>query len=111
MDESIEKSKAHIILEIIEYESHSVVTKKILKKPTGEISIMSFDTGESLKERTSPFDSFAQIIDGKCEIIISGKSNILSSGESMIIPAHTANSIKANSRFKMILTIIKSGYE
>jgi quercetin dioxygenase-like cupin family protein len=107
----IEKSKAHITVEIIEYIANSVVIKTIIKKSTGNISVMSFDNGEGLTEKTSPFDSFAQIIDGKAEIVISGKSNMLLTGESIVIPAHASNFVKPNGRFKMILTVIKSGYE
>jgi len=107
----LEKSKAHIIVEIIEYVPGSVVIKTVIKKSTGNISVMSFDTGEGLTEKTSPFDTFAQIIDGKAEIVIDKISHILRSGEGIIIPAHTPNLIKPNGRFKMILTIIKSENE
>lgn len=106
-----EKSKAMIIVEIIEYVPDSVVIKTIIKKSTGNINAVSFDTGEKLEEKISPFDTFIQIIDGKAEVIIDGKSNLLETGQSIIIPAHTRNSFKANDRFKMISTIIKSGYE
>lgn len=107
----IEKSKVHITVEIIEYIPNSVVIKTILKKSTGNISVMSFDSGEGLTEKTSPFDTFAQIIDGKAEIVIGGDSHLLETGQSIVIPAHAPNFIKPNARFKMIQTIIKSGYE
>jgi quercetin dioxygenase-like cupin family protein len=107
----VERSKALIIVEIIEYVPNSVVSKTIIKKSTGNISIMSFDSGEGLTEKISPFDTFAQIIEGQAEIVIDGKSNVLVSGQGIVIPAHLSNIIKANGRFKMISTIIKSGYE
>ncbi len=107
----IEKSKAFITIEIIEYILNSVVIKTILKKSTGNISVMSVDSGEGLTEKTSPFDTFAQVIDGQAEIVISGISNLLKTGQSIVIPAHAPNLIKPNERFKMILTVIKSGYE
>lgn len=107
----IEKSKTYITVEIIEYMPNSVVIKTILKKSTGNISVMSVDTGEGLTERTSPFDTFAQVIEGKAEIVIDDESFLLETGESIIMPAHKSNLIKANVRFKMILTVIKSGYE
>jgi quercetin dioxygenase-like cupin family protein len=72
---------------------------------------MSFDSGEGLTEKTTPFDTFIQIIEGKAEIVISGKSNFLTTGESIVIPAHAANFVRPNGRFKMIQTVIKSGYE
>ena len=107
----LEKSKAHIIVEIIEYMANSVVIKTIIKKSTGNISVMSFDSGEGLTEKTSPFDTFVQIIEGKAEIVIEKVTTLLESGQGIIIPAHTSNFIKPNGRFKMISTIIKSGYE
>lgn len=107
----LEKSKAHIIVEIIEYIPNSVVIKTILRKSTGNISVMSFDSGEGLTEKISPYDTFAQIIEGKADIVINGSSNLLEAGQGIIIPAHLPNLIRPNGRFKMILTIIKSGYD
>jgi quercetin dioxygenase-like cupin family protein len=107
----LEKSKSHIIVEIIEYMANSVVIKTIIKKSTGNISIMSFDSGEGLTEKTSPFDTFIQIIEGKADVVIDKVSHLLQSGMGITIPAHSPNYIKPNGRFKMISTIIKSGYE
>jgi quercetin dioxygenase-like cupin family protein len=110
-ENELEKSKAHIIVEIIEYMANSVVIKTIIRKSTGNISIMSFDSGEGLTEKTSPFDTFVQIIEGKAEIVIDKIPHLLESGMGITIPAHASNFIKPNGRFKMISTIIKSGYE
>ena len=107
----VEKAKAFIIVEIIEYIPNSVVIKTIIKKTTGNVCAVSFDTGEALAKKTSPFDTFIQIVEGKAEISIDGILNVLDKGQSIILPAHTSTSIKANERFKMISTIIKSGYE
>lgn len=107
----LEKSKSHIIVEIIEYVPNAVVSKTIIKKSTGNISVMSFDSGEGLMEKTSPFETFSQIIEGSACIVIDKISHVLEAGQGIIIPAHSPNFIKPNGRFKMILTIIKSGYE
>ncbi len=107
----LDKAKSYIVVEIIEYVPNSVVSKTIIRKSTGNISVMSFDTGEGLAEKMSPFDSFAQIIEGKAEIVIDGVCHRLDTGMGIIIPAHALNYIKRDGRFKMILTIIKSGYE
>jgi len=107
----LEKSKAHIIVEIIEYMANSVVSKTIIRKSTGNISVMSFDSGEGLTEKISPFDTFVQIIEGHAEIVIDKLTHLLESGQGIIIPAHASNFIKPNGRFKMISTVIKSGYE
>ena len=107
----VEKSKAFIIVEIIEYVPNSVVIKTIIKKTTGNVTAVSIDTGEALTEKVSPFDTFIQVIDGKAEIFINDQSHMLNTGDSIIISAHARHTIKANERFKMISTIFKSGYE
>jgi len=107
----VEKAKPHILIEIIEYISNSVVSKTIIRKTTGNVNVVAIDTGEALAEKTSPFDTFIQIIEGTAEIIIDKKSNMLNTGEGIIIPAHTSNNIRAKKRFKMISTVIKNGYE
>jgi len=107
----VKKAKALIIVEIIEYVPNAVVIKTIIKKTTGNITVVSIDSGEAMTEKIIPFDTFVQIIDGKAEIIIEGESNLLNTGDAIIIPAHTPNIVRAKERFKMISTIIKSGYE
>jgi quercetin dioxygenase-like cupin family protein len=107
----LEKSKAHIIVEIIEYVPNAVVSKTIIKKTTGTVTVSSFDTGEELAEKISPFDSYVQIIDGAAEVTVDDKKHMLGLGEGIIIPAHTSHCFNANQQFKMISTIIKSGYE
>lgn len=110
-ENDINLNEPHIMVEIIEYEPNSVVIKTIIKKTTGNVSVISFDIGEGFVEKISPFDTFVQIIDGKAEIILDGVSHIMNTGEGMIIPAHISNIVKANEKFKMIQTVIKSGYE
>ncbi|MEJ7828695.1 MAG: cupin domain-containing protein [Segetibacter sp.] len=107
----LEKSKAHIIVEIIEYMPNAVVSKTIIKKLTGNVTVSSFDTGEELAEKTSPFDAYIQIIDGTAELAINNKNYMLRLGEGIIIPAHAKHHFNANVKFKMISTVIKSGYE
>lgn len=111
MDTSeIEKAKSHIIVEIIQYIPNAVLSKTIIKKTTGNITASSFDAGEELAEKTSPFDNYIQI-DGTAEIIINEKTHKLTLGQGIIIPAHAKHCFNANVQFKMISTIIKSGYE
>lgn len=107
----VEKSKIHILIEIIEYVPNSVASKTIIRKTTGNISVVAIDISEALAEKISPFGTFVQIIEGKAEIVIDDQPNLLQTGQGIIIPAHTSNIVKANGRFKMISTIIKSGYE
>ena len=110
-DHEISKGTTHIIVELIEYEHNAVVSKSIMKKATGTIDALSVASGAALNKRTSPFDTFAQIIDGSAIIVIDGRSTTLLTGQGIIIPAHTSNYTQPNGPFKMLLTVIKSGYE
>jgi quercetin dioxygenase-like cupin family protein len=110
-DNEIPKGTSHIIVELIQYEHDSVVSKTIMKRATGSINVLSFDNGEGMNEKTSPFDTYAQVIDGHAVIIIDGVSTKLETGQCIIIPAHKSSHIKPDGRFKLLLTVIKSGYE
>jgi len=105
------KEKAHIIVEIIEYVPNSVVSKTIVKKTTGSVTVSSFDEGEELAEKTSPFDNYIQIIDGNAELEINREKFYLKLGQGIIIPAHARYCFNANEQFKILSTVIKSGYE
>jgi quercetin dioxygenase-like cupin family protein len=106
-----EKSKIFIVVETVDYVPNSVVTKTIIRKTTGNVSAVSFDSGETTTEKISPFDTLIQVIEGTAEILIDSLSYVLRTGQSIIIPAHSRNAITAKERFKMISTVIKSGYE
>ncbi|MEO7530829.1 MAG: cupin domain-containing protein [Sediminibacterium sp.] len=108
---AIEKSIPFILVEILEYVPNDVLIKTIIRKTTGNVTAFSVDSGGILTEKISPFDILIQVIDGKAEIIINEDVHLLETGESIIVPAHARTTIKANVRFKMLSTIIKSGYE
>ncbi|MDR6804232.1 quercetin dioxygenase-like cupin family protein [Dyadobacter sp. BE34] len=110
-NEELAKAKAHIIVEIIEYVPNAVLSRTIIKKTTGNVTVSAFDAGEEIAEKSSAFDTYIQIIDGSAEIIIDGKKHQLARGQGIIIPAHQRNSFCAKEPFKMISTVIKSGYE
>lgn len=107
----IEKGTSHNIVELIEYEHNAVVSKSIMKRATGSINALSFASGEGLNEKISPFDTYVQVIDGDAIIEIDGKSSKLNTGDGILIPAHKPSHINPNGRFKLLLTVIKSGYE
>lgn len=107
----LEKGKIHIIVEIIEYMANAVVSKTIIKKTTGNITATSFDAGEELDEKITPFDTYIQIIDGVAELTINDEKYKLKLGEGIVIPAHSKYHFNATEQFKMISTVIKSGYE
>ncbi|MDX1954047.1 MAG: cupin domain-containing protein [Chitinophagaceae bacterium] len=111
MGSELEKAKIHFIVEIIEYIPHSVLSKTIIRKTTGNVTVTSFAAGEEIEEKTSPFDTFIQIIDGTADITIAEKKFKLTLGEGIIIPAHAEHRFDADEQFKMISTVIKTGYE
>ncbi len=103
-----EKGKKFSYANSISYAENAVVSKQVLKKKTGNISLFAFDKGEGLSEHTTPYDAVASIVDGKAEISIDGVSNILEAGESITMPAGIPHALRAVERFKMVLTMIKS---
>ena len=103
-----EKSKVFSFSDSVEYASGGILSKTVLKKETGNISLFSFAKGEALSEHTAPFDAMIQVVDGKAEVIIGGKSFILESGQTIIMPANIPHAVKAIEKFKMVLTMIKS---
>jgi quercetin dioxygenase-like cupin family protein len=101
-------AKPFNISNLIDYQENSVVSREIIKKETGTVTIFAFDKGEGLSEHTAPFDAMVQIIDGTAEIVISGNKNIVQSGEMIIMPGNVPHALNAVDRFKMILTMIRS---
>ena len=108
MSNEFEKAKVFTFDGAIDYSSGGIVSKTVLKKQTGNISLFSFDKGEALSEHTAPFDAMIQVVDGKGEITIGGKPFIVESGQTIIMPANISHSVKAVEKFKMVLTMIRS---
>ena len=104
----IEKSSVFNLDKSIDYAASAIVSKTILKKETGNISLFAFAKGEGLSEHTAPFDAMIQVIDGKGEVIIGGTSFLLESQQCIIMPANITHAVKATENFKMMLIMIKS---
>lgn len=102
------KSQVFSFHSSIDYNDGAIVSKTVLKKESGNISLFAFAKGEGLSEHTAPFDAMIQIVDGRGEIIIGGESFVLDAGQSIIMPANIPHAVKAVEKFKMVLTMIKS---
>jgi quercetin dioxygenase-like cupin family protein len=100
--------KPHIVVDMVDYQADSVVSKTIIEKKTGTVTLFAFDQGQGLSEHTAPFDALVQVLDGEVEIKISGKPFHVKQGEMIIMPAHEPHALKAVKRFKMLLTMIRS---
>lgn len=94
--------------DMIGYQDDSVVSKTIIEKKTGTVTLFSFDKGQGLSEHTAPFDALVHVVDGEVEITISGVPYRLSAGEMIVMPAGEPHALDAVERFKMILTMIRS---
>ncbi len=94
--------------DLVDYQVDAVVSRTIIDKKTGTVTLFSFDAGQGLSEHTAPFDALVYICDGEAEVTISGKSNRLKEGEMVIMPANEPHALGAIKKFKMILVMIKS---
>ena len=94
--------------ELVNYQDGSIVSREMVKKPTGNVTIFAFDEGQGLSEHTAPFDALVQVLEGETEISIAGQPHRLHGGELILMPAHQPHAVKALKRFKMILTMIRS---
>lgn len=102
------KSKKLDIENLINYQDGSVVSREILKLPTGTLTVFAFSAGQGLSEHTAPFDATIYILDGEAEVKISGQIHIVKKGELTIMPANKPHSLKAEKPFKMLLIMIRS---
>ena len=101
-------TNAEILEDLVAYQDGSVVSKTLLKKETGNVTLFAFDKGQGLSEHTAPFDALVYVIDGAGEILISGNPTVVKKGEILMMPAGKPHALKAIERFKMVLTMIKS---
>jgi len=101
-------AKALNLSDLAAYQEGSVVSREILKKKTGTVTLFAFDQGQGLSEHTAPFDALVYILDGEAEITVSGKPLRVQKGEMIIMPAHNPHALQAVKRFKMVLIMIRS---
>ena len=100
-------NESNKLSDLVEYQQESVVSKTLIKKEKGTITVFAFDKGQGLSEHTAPFDALVQVLDGKADILLDGKSNVVSKGEMIIMPANVPHALKAIEKFKMMLVMIK----
>ena len=115
MEDKSEPSKPEELLatlleprRLVEYQQGAIVSRTIVDKPTGTVTLFAFDQGQALSEHTAPFDALVQVLDGEGEFTIEGKPFRLAAGQALIMPAHKPHAVTAVGRFKMLLTMIRS---
>ena len=100
--------KASVLADLVQYQEDAVVSKTVIKKETGTVTLFAFDSNQGLSEHTAPFDAMVCVLDGSVEITISKKPYVLKKGEMIILPVGEPHSLRALERFKMMLTMIRS---
>jgi quercetin dioxygenase-like cupin family protein len=98
---------ARLLAELVDYQSDAVVSRTLLARPTGTVTLFAFDKGQSLSEHTAPFDALVLGLDGDLEITVAGKRNRLASGDVLLMPANKPHAVQAVSRSKMLLIMIR----
>ena len=96
------------MINLVAYQPDSIVSRTVIDKTAGTLTLFAFDKGQGLSEHTAPFDVMVYVLDGIAEVTIAGKSNAVKQGEMLIMPANQPHALKALSRFKMMLVMIKS---
>jgi len=94
--------------DLVSYQEGTVVSRTLVSRPTGTVTLFAFAEGQGLSEHTAPFDAIVHLLDGEAEIVISGKTLPAKAGEAVLLPAHQPHALKALIRFKMLLTMIRS---
>jgi len=100
-------TKAFQLKDLTSYQEHSVVSREIVRKPAGTVTVFAFDQDEGLSEHTAPFDALVYLLEGEAQITIDKKPHVLKEGEMIIMPAHKPHALKALTRYKMLLVMIK----
>jgi quercetin dioxygenase-like cupin family protein len=101
-------AKPAVLTELIDYASDSIVSKTIIDKSVGTITLFAFDKGQKLSEHTAPCDAVVQVLDGRAQLTIGGKYTTVSAGQLIIMPANVPHAVAAEEKFKMLLTMIRA---
>jgi quercetin dioxygenase-like cupin family protein len=96
------------VVDLVSYQAGAIVSRIVVKRDTGNVTLFAFDAGQELSEHTAPYDALVQVMDGEAAITVAGQPYRVGAGEMILMPAHQPHAVKAVSRFKMLLTMIRS---
>jgi len=105
--EAIPSAQALRLIDLVQYADGSIVSRALVQKPVGSITLFAFDGGQGLSEHTAPFDAMVQILDGEGEIVVGGKPVTAKAGDTVLMPANIPHAVNARQRFKMLLIMIR----
>lgn len=101
-------NQAFPVVDLVSYQNGGIVSRQLVKKPAGNITAFAFDAGQELTEHTSPFEAVVEVVEGEATISIAGESHAVHQGEMIVLPASVPHAVRAERRFKMLLTMIRS---
>ena len=96
------------VVDLVSYQTSAIVSRIVLKRDTGNVTLFAFDAGQELSEHTAPYDALVQVVEGDAAITVAGRPYRVGAGEMILMPAHQPHALRAESRFKMLLTMIRS---
>ncbi|MBZ5535979.1 MAG: cupin domain-containing protein [Acidobacteriia bacterium] len=108
MEDNTLQSTPVNLMNLVNYQPGSIVSRQIVKKDKGNVTLFAFDQGQALSEHTAPFDALVYVLEGESEVTISGKPHVLKPGEIILMPADQPHAVRALKQFKMVLTMIRS---
>ncbi len=106
--ETVEKAKALDLADLVEYQPGAVVSRTIIDRTEGTVTVFSFDEGEGLSEHVAPFDAMVVVLDGEAEVTVAGKPSRVRAGQTIIMPADRPHALRAVKRFKMLLVMVRA---
>lgn len=105
--EPISPATAVNLAERVQYAEGSVVSRALVQKPVGSLTLFAFDAGQALNEHTAPYDAYVTILDGEAELVVGGTKVVARTGDTVLMPAQVPHAVNAHQRFKMLLTMIR----
>ena len=103
-----EESEVRRVVDMVSYQEGAVVSRVVIKRKSGKVTLFAFDAGQELSEHTTPYDALVQLVEGEAAITVAGRPHRLREGEMLLMPAHQPHALRAVTRFKMLLTMIHS---
>ncbi len=107
VESSFPAAQAQPLVELVQYAEGSIVSRALVQKGVGSLTLFAFDAGQELSEHSAPFDAYVQVLDGEAELVIGGKPVPAGAGQLVLMPANVPHAVKANRRFKMLLSMIR----
>jgi quercetin dioxygenase-like cupin family protein len=104
----IESGKVSKMADLVNYQEGSIVSRIVMKQPSGNVTLFAFDAGEALSEHKAPYDALVQVIEGEANITLEGQGHQVTTGEAILLPANVPHAVEAITRFKMLLTMLKA---